>query len=73
MVSDVRDRAKQALRQRARMATTRTRDSAMSGASSLRTGLGRASRSPVSIVAGAGIGALAGWGIYELLRRRRSR
>jgi hypothetical protein len=73
MVSDVRERAKDALRQQVHRAAQRTRDSARSGASSLRTGMGRASRSPVSVAAGAGIGAAVGWGLYELLRRRRSR
>jgi hypothetical protein len=66
MVSDVRTRAKDAVRSRAR----RTGDAARSGASTVRFGLGRASRSPVSIAAGAGAGALAGYGIYELVRRR---
>jgi hypothetical protein len=73
MVSDARERAKDVVRQQARRATRRARESARSGASSLRTRLGGVSRSPVSVAAGAGVGALAGWGIYELLRRRRSR
>lgn len=73
MVSDARERAKDALRQGTRRASERTRDSARHGASSLRTGLGKASGNPASIVAGAGAGALIGWGIYELMRRRRSR
>lgn len=69
-VSDVRQRAKDAVRSRARRATTRTRGAARSGASSMRTGVRQASRSPVSIAAGAGAGALVGYGIFELLRRR---
>lgn len=73
MVSDVRARAKVVVRQQARRAGQRTRESARSGALSLRTGLDRVSRSPASVAAGAGIGAVIGWGVYELLRRRRSR
>jgi len=66
MVAGVRSRAKDAVRARARTAVSRTRG----GASSVRHGLGRASRSPASIAAGASAGALAGYGIFELVRRR---
>jgi hypothetical protein len=62
MVSDVRTRAGNAVRSRAR-----------SGASSVRQGLGRVKRGPASLLAGAGAGALAGYCIYDLLQRRRGR
>jgi hypothetical protein len=70
MVSDARERTKRALRIQARRATRRTRGAAMSGASSVRYGLRRASRTPASVAAGAGLGALAGYGVFELLKRR---
>jgi hypothetical protein len=69
-VSQARTRTKAALQARARLARTRTSGAARSSAESARHFMGRASRNPVSIVAGAGAGALAGLGIYALLRRR---
>ncbi len=69
-VSDVQARTTQALRQRARLATMRTRSAARSGAESAQHLAGRTARSPASIAVGGVAGALAGLGIYALLRRR---
>jgi hypothetical protein len=72
MVTDVRSRAGQAVRSRARRVVSRTHGAARSSASSVRGGLGRASQRTARIAAGAGAGALVGYGIFELLRRRRA-
>lgn len=70
MVSDVRSRAKDAVRARARRAMTRTQGAALQGATSMGAGVARASRrGTATIVAGAGAGALAGYGVFELVRR----
>jgi hypothetical protein len=69
-VTEVRARTKAALKARARDATMRTRGAARSGAESARHVVDRTAHSPASIAVGGGAGALAGLGIYALIRRR---
>ena len=66
MAADVRARTTDAVRMGARRASERTR----SGASSARSLMSRAGDSPAVVVIGAGAGALAGLGIYALIRSR---
>jgi len=79
MVSDVRSRAKDAVRTRARRAMARTQSAALQGATSVGSGVERASRGATAasrraratVFAGASAGALAGYGVFEMIRRRR--
>jgi hypothetical protein len=70
-VADARARAGDAMREKARSATMRTQGAARSGASSARHLLAWVAKSPASVAMAGGVGALAGLGIYALLRRRR--
>jgi Protein of unknown function (DUF3618) len=70
-VTDARARMRNAVRAKASSATMRTQGVARTGASSARQLLGRVGRSPASIAVSGGAGALLGFGIYVLLRRRR--
>jgi hypothetical protein len=67
--ADVKGRAKQALRSRAGALRGRTRRAVRDGAGTLRDSAARAKR-PATVGGGAALGALCGWAIYELLRRR---
>lgn len=69
-VTQARTRAQTIVREKARSATMRTQDAAITGASSARHMLDRLMHSPASIAVGAGAGALAGLGAYALLRHR---
>ncbi len=67
--ADVKGRAKQALRSRADAVRGRTRRAMRNGAGTLRESALKARR-PASVAGGAALGALCGWVIYEVLRRR---
>lgn len=69
-VSQTRDRAMAAARERAESATMRLGWAAGSGASSAGRTLDRFAHSPLSIAAGGAVGALVGLGLYALLRRQ---
>jgi hypothetical protein len=69
-VSHTRDRAVAAAREQAESATMHLGWAAGSGASSAGRMLNRLGDSPASIAAGGALGALAGLGLYALLRRR---
>jgi hypothetical protein len=67
-VAQARSRAREAVWEKTRAAAMRTKVAARSGASSARRLLGRNSRASLAI--GGGAAALAGLGIYALMRRR---
>lgn len=69
-VAQARTRAQETMRSKAVFAAMRTADAARSGASSARTALNWVGRSPALVAIGGGVGALAGIGIYALVRRR---
>ena len=62
-------RAKDALRSRTSAMRWRTRWAMRAGAGPMRESAERAKRT-MPVTAGAAFGALCGWGVYELLRRR---
>jgi len=67
--ADVKARARQALRSRTSAMRGRTRQAMRAGAGPMRESAQAAKRT-MPVTMGAAIGALCGWGIYELLRRR---
>jgi hypothetical protein len=67
--TDVRARARQAVRSRTSHLKTSTRRAVHDGAHNAQQSAVRA-KGTVMAVAGGGAGALVGWGLYLLLRRR---